>query len=68
MAIDRTGLLIIRAWIEPGSSEPLRAEVRIVSDVAAGIERTLTLSRADAVCAAVRDWLDDISCDQTPPA
>lgn len=54
---DHTGLLIIRAWTEQGSSDPLRAQVRLSSDVSVGIERTLTLVRADDVCAAVREWL-----------
>ena len=60
MSTDRTGLLIIRAWIEEGSSEPLRAQVRVCTDVATGIEHTLTTARADAVCAAVREWLDEM--------
>ncbi|MEA2901564.1 MAG: hypothetical protein QOH36_1451 [Actinomycetota bacterium] len=58
MESERTGLLIIRAWTEPGSSEPLRAQVRIVTDVA-GVEETLTLSRSEAVCATVQQWLAD---------
>ncbi len=57
MATDRTGLLIIRVWIEEGSSEPLRAQIRLSNDVSAGIERTLTLARAEAVCATVQEWL-----------
>jgi hypothetical protein len=57
MAEDRTGLLIIRAWIEKGSTEPLRAEVRISTDVSAGIERTATFARAEQVCATVEAWL-----------
>ncbi len=43
VANERSGLLIIRAWIEPGSSEPLRAHIRLSTDGSAGIERTLTL-------------------------
>lgn len=56
---DHTGLMIIRAWVEKGSTEPLRAHVRLSTDVSVGYERTLTLSRADDVCATVRDWLVD---------
>jgi len=63
METDRTGLLIIRAWVEEGSSEPLRAEVRISTDVSAGFERTLNLARADAVCATVEEWLREILSD-----
>ncbi|MDQ1391103.1 MAG: hypothetical protein QOF30_80 [Acidimicrobiaceae bacterium] len=57
---DHNALLIVRAWVEPGSSEPLRAHVRLTTDVAAGIERTVTLCRPDDVCALVRDWLAEV--------
>ena len=66
MAHDRTGLLIIRAWTEDGASEPLRAQVRLSSDVSAGFERTLTLVRVDDVCAAVKEWLADILVETEP--
>ena len=57
MAGDRAGLMIIRAWVEHGSSEPLRVRIRLSTDVAAGWQRTLTLVRADDVGAAVQEWL-----------
>jgi|HubBroStandDraft_6_1064221.scaffolds.fasta_scaffold425524_2 hypothetical protein len=60
MASETTGVLIIRAWIEPGSSEPLRARVRTTTDVSGGAERTQTFSKAEDVCAAVRAWLSEI--------
>jgi hypothetical protein len=55
-----TGLLIIRAYLETGSLSPLRAEIRLTSDVSAGIERTFTLVDRDRVSEVVRLWLDDI--------
>ncbi len=57
---DKTGLLIIRAWVEEGSSQRLRAEVRSTTDVSAGIQRTLNLARAAEVGAEVQDWLADV--------
>jgi hypothetical protein len=60
MSTGSTGLLIIRAYVEAESSWPLRAEIRLTTDVAAGIERTLNLADADAVAQVVRAWLDDI--------
>lgn len=66
MANDRTGLFIIRAWIEEGSSEPLRAHIRISDDVADGFRRTLTLSRPEAVCAEVGQWLAQILGEADP--
>ena len=60
MPIDRTGLMIIRAWLEPGSSKPLRAQIRLSTDVGAGFEREMTLADVPAVAAAVEAWLQDV--------
>jgi hypothetical protein len=60
MSNSSTGLLIIRAYVEPESSSPLRAEIRLTSDVSAGIERTLNLVDADVVAQVVRSWLKAI--------
>jgi hypothetical protein len=60
MPRDSTGLLIIRARLEPGSSSPLRAEIRLTTHVALGFERSLILSQPGAVVEVVRAWLDDI--------
>jgi len=57
MPIGSTGLLIIRAYLETESPVPLRAEIRLTSDVSAGIERTLTLVDVDRVAEVVRSWL-----------
>lgn len=63
MASDRVGLLIIRAWLEEGSAEPLRAQIRLTTDVATGFERALTVTRAEQVGAAVDAWLSDVLSD-----
>jgi hypothetical protein len=55
-----TGLLIIRAWIEPGSSWPLRARIRLTTDVSAGFDRSLTVTQEDAIVAAVRAWVSEM--------
>lgn len=68
MTTDRTGLLIIRAWIEEGSSRPLRAQIRVTTDVSAGFERSLTSSGVEEVCATVREWLADVVCNGERPA
>lgn len=60
MLHGRTGLLIIRAYLEAESSSPLRAEIRLTSDVSAGIERTVTLIDRERVAEVVRGWLDEI--------
>ena len=60
---DRTGIMIIRAWVEHGSSEPLRAQIRVTTDVSAGIQRTLALATAEDVSATVSEWLNGIVRD-----
>ena len=63
-----TGLLIIRAWIENGSTKPLRAQIRLTADVSTGITNELTLADAASVTAAVGAWLQAIMLtgDATP--
>jgi hypothetical protein len=67
MSSDRTGLMIIRAWIEPGSSDPLRAEIRGTTDLSLGFDGARTLTRSEAVFAAVQDWLADFMNGTAPP-
>jgi hypothetical protein len=55
-----TGLLIIRAWVEPGSCSPLRAEIRFTTDVSRGIDRSLTVSQQEEVLDAVKAWLSEL--------
>jgi hypothetical protein len=55
-----TALLIIRAWVEEGSAQPLRAQVRVTRDISTGIERTLTLAERDAVVQMVDGWLQEV--------
>ena len=59
MPIDRTGLLIVRAWVEPGSVAPLRARIQVTDDISAGFE-TLVLSEPNAVERLVAQWLQDV--------
>jgi hypothetical protein len=60
MTRPRTGLFIIRAWVEPGSSSPLRAQIRLTTDVAHGLERGLTVAREEEVIEAVQAWLSEM--------
>ena len=66
MPTDRTGLLIIRAWVEEGSIEPLRAQVRVVTGASTDEERTMTLTRVEAVCDTVQEWLAGIGGGPEP--
>ena len=59
--MTRTGLLIIRAWAEPGSSSPLRLQIRLTTDVSLGVGRRETIADADAVVEVVRAWLQEMA-------
>lgn len=63
MAASGTGVLIIRVWVEEGSAEPLRAHLRMTNDITSDIERSMTLTRPDAVCRVVWDWLEEMVTD-----
>jgi hypothetical protein len=63
MAQDATGLLIIRAWVENGSSDPLRAHLSITTDVSAGIQDEQNLVDIDTVCSVVQGWLTGLMTD-----
>jgi hypothetical protein len=60
MTREKRALLIVHAWMEPGSDRPLRAHMRATADVEAGFGRDLTLSNIDAACDGVRDWLERV--------
>lgn len=60
MTTSRTGLFLIRAWVEPGSSSPLRAHIRRTTDVSQGFGQGLTVANKETVVAAVRAWLSEV--------
>jgi len=61
VAKTRTGLLIIRAWAEPGSSSPLRVQISLTTDVSQGVERSETIAETDAAIEIVHDWLREMA-------
>jgi hypothetical protein len=60
MAPYRTGLLIIRAWIEKGSSKTLRAHIRSTTDVANGFTSERTVADVTSTSEVVESWLEDV--------
>jgi uncharacterized protein YrrD len=60
MPLYRTGLLVIRAWVEKASSKPLRAHIRTTTDVSKGFESELTVADAPSASATVETWLGDV--------
>jgi hypothetical protein len=62
---ETTGLLLIRAWLEPsaqGAGErAIRARVTRVHDVASEEGETLVVAGGEAIRAAVQSWLAELS-------
>jgi hypothetical protein len=56
----RIGLFLIRAWIEPESSSPLRAQIRRTTDVSQGFEQRWAAAEEEAVVVAVRAWISEL--------
>ena len=60
MTKPRVGLFVIRAWLEPGSSSPLRAQIHRTTDVSQGFEQRLTVAEREVVVAAVQAWMSQM--------
>ena len=58
--IPMVALLTIRAWCEEGSSDPLRAEIRMTSDVSSGFQTVEVVAQRQRVMDAVKAFLDDV--------
>ncbi len=69
-----TALLVLRAWIEHGSSLPLRAYIRETGDVSLGFEHSSTETDVEAAVAIVRAFLEGLLSEEAaderaePPA
>jgi hypothetical protein len=64
MAPERVGLLTIRVWVEAGSSQPFRANVRFTNDVSQGYQAARVLSDEGAVNETVQTWLRELAASQ----
>ena len=53
-------LLTIRAWCEEGSSDPLRAQIRMTSDVSSGFQTVEVVAQRERVLDAVKAFLDGV--------
>jgi hypothetical protein len=60
MPLHRTGLLIIRAWLEKASAKPLRAHIRATTDVSKSFETEVTVTDVPATTAAVEKWVGEV--------
>jgi hypothetical protein len=62
----RTGVLVVRAWLEDGRPADLRARITWTLDVDAHSRRVVTASGDDEVEELVRRWLDALLAGEGP--
>jgi len=65
-APERTGVLVIRVWVEDHSG-PMRARITGRLDVHEGPETTVTAAGAQAATVVVRNWLEAFACGRIRP-
>ncbi|MEW1862623.1 MULTISPECIES: hypothetical protein [unclassified Streptomyces] len=53
-----TGTLILRVWLEPGQTPPLRARLLVVDSVQQAPVAYAAAAGVDEICAQVRRWME----------
>jgi hypothetical protein len=56
-AAERTGILVVRVWLEPGTPDRLRARLTQAADLGDPPTTLATTADVPGVCAAVEAWL-----------
>ncbi|HVE92348.1 MAG TPA: hypothetical protein VNE62_08635 [Actinomycetota bacterium] len=64
---DRTGILIVRVWMEPHGLKRFRARVTQTLDSMNRKHSMASASSPEELYAAVRNWVESF-CDSTPPS
>jgi hypothetical protein len=58
---DRTGVLIVRLWIEANHERGLRARITQTLGATATEQSLAVTASADDICAVVRRWVEDFA-------
>jgi hypothetical protein len=61
---ERSGLMILRAWLETNSGDALRVRI-IWTTWERGEPWQSATSTVEGVCAQVRAWLEELAADRT---
>ncbi|MDP9299431.1 MAG: hypothetical protein M3P43_00805 [Actinomycetota bacterium] len=56
--LDRTGILIVRVWVEANVRDGLRARITQTLDSTGREQGTATAGNPEDICSAVRTWVD----------
>jgi hypothetical protein len=65
---ERSGVLILRAWVESGEGSSLRIRITGTRDVTGGKGSDISeaASTVGQVCDVIRDWLDELATEPSP--
>lgn len=55
---DRSGVLILRLWVETNHSAGLRARITQMLDTSRTEQSVAVAASADDICAIVKDWVE----------
>lgn len=58
---DRTGVLIVRLWIETNHDHGLRARITQTLDSMAAEQSVAVAASAEDICAVVKRWVDEFA-------
>lgn len=58
---DRTGVLIVRLWIEANHEHGLRARITRTLDTMVTEHAVAVVSSADDICSVVKQWVEDFA-------
>jgi hypothetical protein len=61
---DRTGILIMRVWIEPNSRDAFRARIMHSLDASAPEQLMATASTPQEICTIVESWVEGFVATQ----
>ena len=60
LSAERTGVLVIRAWVKPDGGSRLRARITRVRDVTHGPEISTAAANAEQITSVVAEWLEEL--------
>jgi len=66
-ARERTGVLVLRAWVEPTDPVRLRARITQSLEIETHGQVVVTTAGIDAICAVVRGWLETLQSHASQP-
>jgi len=63
-ATERSGVLVVRAWVEGGTPAGLRARITQSRDLTSNEQTITATATVEGIIAAVQAWLDALLSEQ----